>query len=95
MLRKDFPNAQLHSSHFVKVQEYKAIDMTSLLLLQGRGAAVLCANSQTGVDATNAFLKDGTKLVRENAGLILHQIKQQLKIFHEALAETLRCDGPL
>jgi len=75
MLRKDFPNAQLHFSHFVKVHEYKAIDITSLLLLQGRGAAVLCATNQTGVDAINVFLRDGTKLVRDNAGLVLHQIK--------------------
>ena len=75
MLPKDFPNAQLHFSHFVKVHEYKAIDITSLLLLQGRGAAVLCANNQSGVDAINVFLRDGTKLVRDNAGLILHQVK--------------------
>ena len=44
-------------------------------MLQGRGAAVLCANNQTGIDAINVFLRDGTKLVRENAGLILHQMK--------------------
>jgi len=75
-LQSDFPNAQLHFSHFVKVHEYKAIDLTSLLLLQGRGAAVLCANNQRGVDAINVFLKDGSKkLVRDNAGLILHQVK--------------------
>ncbi len=75
MLSTDFPNAQLHFSHFVKVHEYRAIDITSLLLLQGRGAAVLCANNQTGVDAINVFLRDGTKLVKDNAGLILQQIK--------------------
>jgi hypothetical protein len=74
-LQKDFPNAQVHFNHFIKVHEYKAIDLTSLLLLKGRGAAVLCMNNQTGIDAINAFLKDGTQLIRENAGLILHQIK--------------------
>ena len=72
MLPQDFPNAQVHFSHFVKVHEYKAIDITSLLLLQGRGAAVLCANNQTGIVAINVFLKDGTKLDRDNAGLILY-----------------------
>jgi hypothetical protein len=37
MLAKDFPNAQLHFSQFVKVYEHKAIDIFSLLLgkLQG------------------------------------------------------------
>lgn len=74
-LANDFPEAKLHFSHFVKVHEYKAIDLTSLLLLKGRGAGVLCANNQKGVDIINVFLKDGTKLDRGNAGLILIQVK--------------------
>ena len=75
MLSKDFPNAQLHFSHFVKVHEHRAIALQALLLLQGRGAAVLYATNQIGVDAINVFLKDGTTLVRDNAGLVLQQIK--------------------
>ncbi|KAK2461413.1 hypothetical protein APHAL10511_005876 [Amanita phalloides] len=78
-LLTDFPNAQLHFSHFVKVHEHKTINIISLLLLQGRGAAVLCGNSQAGVDAINVFLKSGTRLARDNAGLILHQIKNDSK----------------
>jgi len=46
---KNFPNAQLYFSHFVKVHEHKynlkAIIIISLLLLQGQGGAILCANS--------------------------------------------------
>jgi hypothetical protein len=79
MLPRDFPNAHLHFSHFVKVHEYRAIDINSLLLLQGRGAAVLCANNQTAIDCINVFLKDGTKLVRENAGLTFYQVKNDPK----------------
>jgi hypothetical protein len=60
MLQKDFPNAQLHFNHFIKVHEHKAIDIESLLLLQGRGSAILCANNHTGIDSVNVFLKDGT-----------------------------------
>jgi hypothetical protein len=78
MLSTDFPNAQLHFNHFMKVHEYKCIEITLLLLLQGRGAAVLCANNQKAVDAVNVFLRDGTKLVQDNAGLILYQIKNDL-----------------
>jgi hypothetical protein len=78
-LLKDFPNGHLHFSHFVKVHEYRAIDMDSLLLLLGRGAAVLCANNQTGIDAILVFLRDGTKLVRGNAGLCLVQVKNNPK----------------
>jgi hypothetical protein len=78
MLLKDFPNAQLHFSHLVKVHEHKSIDIISLLLLQGQGAAVLCANNM-GVDTINVFLSDGTRLARDNAGLILHEIKNNLR----------------
>jgi hypothetical protein len=45
MLPVDFPNAQLHFHHFVKVHELKAIEMERLVLLHGRGAAVLCGNN--------------------------------------------------
>ncbi len=79
MLPKDFPNAQLHFTHFVKVHEYRAIDLDSLLLLQGRGAAVLCANNQMAIDSINVFLKNNTKLVRDNAGLTFSQVKNALK----------------
>jgi hypothetical protein len=53
--------------------------MDSLLLLLGRGAAVLCANNQTGIDAILVFLRDGTNLVRRNAGLCLVQVKNDPK----------------
>ena len=78
-LLKDFPNGHLHLSHFIKVHEYRAIDMDSLLLLSGRGAAVLCANNQTGIDVILVFLRDGTDLVRRNAGLCLVQVKNDPK----------------
>jgi hypothetical protein len=79
MLPVDFPNARLHFNHFVKVHEFKAIEMERLLLLQGRGAAVLCGNNQEAVDSINVFLKDGTKLVKENAGLLFEQWNNDAK----------------
>ena len=94
MLPKDFPNAQLHCSHFMKVHERKAIDITSLLLLQGRGAAVLCANNQTGIDAINVFLRDGTQLVEGNVGLILHQVKNDSKYSTKPLQKLFDAMDP-
>jgi hypothetical protein len=88
-LLEDFPNSHFHFSHFVKVHEYRAIDMDSLLLLLGRGAAVLCANNQTGIDAILVFLRDGTKLVRENAGLCLVQVKNDPKYSMKPQPEEL------
>ena len=94
MLPKDFPHAQLHFSHFVKVHEYRAIDIDSLLLLQGRGAAVLCANNQTAIDCINIFLKDGTKLVRENAGLTFYQVKNDPKYSSNPQPKTFAAMEP-
>lgn len=81
-LGKDFPDARLHFSHFIKVQEQKAIDIASLLLLLGRGAGVLCANNQRGVDGILAFLKNGITLMRRNGGAILIQAKNDVKYSH-------------
>ena len=78
-LGKDFPHAQLHFNHFVKVHEQKAIDITSLLLLLGRGAGVLCANNQRSIDSVIPFLQDGTALSRQNGGFILVQMKNDTK----------------
>jgi hypothetical protein len=78
-LEEDFPKAWLHFNHYVKVHEHEAIDIVSLLLLQGRGAAVLCANNQAGLDAVNVFLMNDTQLIRDNVGLILMQIKNNSK----------------
>ena len=94
MLPKDFPNARLHFSHFVKVHEYRAIDINSLLLLQGRGAAVLCANNQTAIDSINVFLKDGMKLVRENAGLTFCQVKNNPKYSTKPQPEVFAAMDP-
>ena len=79
MLAVDFPNAQLHFNHFVKVHEFEAIEIERLLLLQGRGAAVLCGNNQKAVDSINVFLKDGTKLVKENAAVMSLQWENDSK----------------
>lgn len=81
-LGKDFPDAQLHFNHFVKLHEQKAIDITSLLLLLGRGAGVLCANNQRGIDCVIAFLKSGTTLSRQNGGFILAQMKNDATFSH-------------
>ena len=78
---KDILDARLHFNHFVKLHEPNAIDIRSLLLLLGRGAGVLCANNQRGIDGVIAFLK-GTMLSLENGGSILFQIKNDPLFSH-------------
>jgi hypothetical protein len=74
-LAKDFPSAQLYFNHYIKVHEFKAIGLTSLLLMMGRGSGVLCANNQAAIDALSVFLCRNTTLVENNAGLIFVQAK--------------------
>lgn len=93
-LQKDFPNAYLHFSHFIKVHEFKAIDIISLLLLLGRGAAVLCATNQSGIDAVNVFLKEGPQVTRENAGLVLHQMKNDAKYSSTPVRKLFKAMDP-
>ena len=86
-LQNDFPDAMMHFNHFIKLHDFKSIDKESLLLLMSRGAGVLCANSQTSIDAANVFLCSGTTLTTNNFGLMLQQFKNnythipKLKLF--------------
>ncbi|KAH9830317.1 uncharacterized protein C8Q71DRAFT_695759, partial [Rhodofomes roseus] len=49
--RRDFDGCFMHFNHFVKVHQQSLLHQKYLLGYLGRGAAVLCANSQPGVDA--------------------------------------------
>jgi len=92
-LESDFPNAQLHMNHFVKVHEHKVITLASLLLLQGRGAGVLCGSNRQGLDAAISFLHDGPSLVETNGGLLQVQIKND-ESYRRARCRPLCRDGP-
>ena len=81
-------------NHFVKIHEQKTIDITSLLLLLGRGAGVLCANSQRCIDSVIAFLKSGTQRKRQNAGFILSRMKNDAKFSHVPRDELFTAMDP-
>jgi hypothetical protein len=81
-LRKDFPHAVMHFNHFIKLHDFKSVDMKSLLFRMTRGAGVLCANSQYAVDVIQTFLCSGTTLCLDNGGLILSQIKLDSNYTH-------------
>jgi len=81
-LHADFSNSKIHFNHYVKVHEYGVIDAESLLLLSGRGAAILCAKNQYAIDGINPFLYDGPQLVPSNLGLILWQGKNDAHFTH-------------
>ena len=93
-LQNDFPDAKMHFNHFIKLHDYKSIDKLCLLLLMTRVAGILCANNFSSIDALNVFLRSGTKLMLDNLGLILYQIKNDSKYKHDPKPEAFEAMDP-
>ena len=93
-LQHDFPNAKMHLTHFVKFHDYKSINKRCLMLLMTRAAGIWCANNFNSVDALTVFLRSGTKLVLDNLGLILYQIKTDSKYNHDPKPEAFEVMNP-
>ncbi|KAH8116528.1 hypothetical protein DFH11DRAFT_1742176 [Phellopilus nigrolimitatus] len=81
-IRFHFKDAKVHFNHFKKVHEHKVLNRTYLLRLLARGAGVLCANSQTAVEAVIAYLI-GQGLSLEQIGCILVQVKNAREFANE------------
>ncbi|KAF8519088.1 hypothetical protein BU17DRAFT_47994, partial [Hysterangium stoloniferum] len=73
--KQTFENSWIYFSHFIKVREYKVTSREYLTALIFRGAAVLCANSQKGIDAIIPFLYEDKKIQRTSVSVILMQLK--------------------
>jgi hypothetical protein len=93
-LHTDFPDANMHFNHFVKLHDFKSIDKQCLLLMMTRAAGILCTNNNTAMDAINAFLRSGTKLSIDNLGLILHQIRNDYKYNQNPRPEAFAAMNP-
>lgn len=76
---KDFPESKIHFNHYIKVHELKCVGIAYLRALAARGAGIMCANTQEGVDLIHPFLRSGTEFLLRNLGLILAQIKNDPK----------------
>jgi hypothetical protein len=66
----------MHFNHFIKPQEQKLLNRTSLLAYMARGAAALGANGQPGFDTIYPYLYDDTYLDIKNIGFIIVQVKK-------------------
>lgn len=71
-----FGNTFMHFTHFIKPQEQKLLARPYLPLFMARGAAVLGANCQPGVDAVYPYLYGRTDLSSKDIGFILVQVKK-------------------
>ncbi|KAI9569482.1 hypothetical protein HD554DRAFT_2313539 [Boletus coccyginus] len=66
-------DGKLYFNHFVKVHEHKMLNTKYITRLMTRGAAILCANGQKGVDLVIPFTHGG--LTAKDLGVILVQVK--------------------
>jgi len=78
-----FSDARLHFNHFIKVHQHRIINRKYLLKLMTRGAAVLCGNSQAGVDGVIPVVFQGSRLEVHNGSAILWQSKAGGNYNHE------------
>ncbi|KAH7890673.1 hypothetical protein F5I97DRAFT_1826747 [Phlebopus sp. FC_14] len=81
-LRKEFEDSKVYFNHFTKVHEQNVIDKRFLMRLMARGAAVLCANCQPGIDGIIPFLFRGDEISEDNIGAILFQVKNDQAYTH-------------
>ncbi|KAG6848466.1 hypothetical protein H0H93_016753 [Arthromyces matolae] len=71
-----FKNSRIHFNHFIKVTDSKTINRHFLWKVASRGAGILCADRQLGIDAILVFILDCEKpLGPNNIGIILIQDK--------------------
>ncbi|KAI9566872.1 hypothetical protein HD554DRAFT_2174033 [Boletus coccyginus] len=73
VMEKVLGDGKLYFNHFVKVHEHKMLNTKYITRLMTRGAAILCANGQKGVDLVIPFTHGG--LTAEDLGVILVQVK--------------------
>ncbi|KAF8510465.1 hypothetical protein BU17DRAFT_55347 [Hysterangium stoloniferum] len=73
--KRTFENSWIYFSHFIKVPEYKITSREYLTALIFRGAAILFANNQKGIDAIIPFLYEDKKIQRTSVSVILVQLK--------------------
>src|SRR5262245_42214521 len=77
--KTDFEESWVYCSHFINLHEHKLLDRKFLSAHIFRGAGILCANSQAGVDIAMAYLYRCKIIKRIRTGLILVQVKNDIK----------------
>lgn len=90
---EDFHQCYMHFNHFVKVHQSAVLRPSKLLGLSSRGAAILCANNQAGVDMV--LLGYGGKHAHQsNQILVLVQSKNDPRFTAKPRQEILEAMDP-
>ncbi|KAG6849390.1 hypothetical protein H0H93_008836 [Arthromyces matolae] len=77
-----FKDSRIHFNHFIKVTDFDVINRDFLWKIASRGAGILCADRQLGIDAILVAVRDHKKpLGPDNIVVILLQMKND-KTYH-------------
>jgi hypothetical protein len=90
-----FADSKFYFNHWIKVHQWGILDLRYLLALYFRGAAVLCANSQPGIDGLMPFLLKGTEVALNNVGVCLWQSKNDASYTDEVDENLFKGMDPL
>lgn len=82
-LAETFKDARMWFNHVLKVQDTDLINARYLWKFISRGAMILCANNQRGVDIVLPVCYSGNVLSRSNVTAILIQIKNDTSFCEE------------
>jgi hypothetical protein len=75
-LKDRLPRARIWFNHYIKVHSYRVLNRKYLWRLVVRGAAIVCANNQAGIDMVFPYIIDSDLEVgRDNIGLLIVQVK--------------------
>ncbi|KAF8714726.1 hypothetical protein AX14_012689 [Amanita brunnescens Koide BX004] len=74
-LKELFADSKIFFNHWVKVHQYTIVNVQYLMHLMRRGAALLCATNQAGMDGIIPFLLSGYNISPNNIGVIVWQAK--------------------
>ena len=73
-MEQAFSGCYMYFNHFIKAEDFDILNQAYLLLAISRGAAIICADCQCGVDIVLPFLV-GDKLTRDAVGAIVIKVK--------------------
>ena len=93
-LAERFRDSKVYFTHFIKAQQQKVVGVEYLMRLMARGAALLCAACQKGVDGIIPFLLKGDEIKRDNIGVIMFQSKNDQSFTDNPSQDPLRAMNP-
>ncbi|KAF8590539.1 hypothetical protein K439DRAFT_1657311 [Ramaria rubella] len=72
-LEEALGDSWMHFTHFIKATDHKVVNRQFLARAMARGAAILCADNQLGIDAIVPYCYKGNSISPDNMGVLAIQ----------------------